>query len=288
MCRTSSACFGEASTGRRKAGPYQRTNTISVGLTSVNFVRMVAIMADSRRHFHHLYNPDHNPVIDSVHDNAVIQRVPVIQMVAVKCEKKEAHKELPNSQSDVTTDHSDTIVRNAVQNKVSVTVSDDDNVTNDITSSMLGVLFPHNPSDIQVYSQQFNLEFLENNFVSNLIGTVDTENIDTIAHEVPPITAERDILRDAVGGIVNDGPCLENKISERNNPPAKSVRKGRKRGRKLGYRSENSNADNALCGVCGEKVRIFQFYAVLGGYEITVLFESFIFYILYFEVNFTL
>ena len=151
------------------------------------------------------------------------------------------------------------VVTDKVQSEVFVTASDVHNVSNDISSSMLGVLFPHNPSDIQACSQQFNLEFLENNFVSNLIGTVDTENIDTIAHEVPPITAERDILRDAVGEIVNDCPCPDNKISEQNNSPAKSVRKGRKRGRKLGYRSENSNSDIALCGVCGAKVRIIQF-----------------------------
>ena len=56
-------------------------------------VKMVAIMADSGRDFHHLYNYDHKPVTDSMKDKAVIQRVPVIHMNIVKCEKKEAHRE---------------------------------------------------------------------------------------------------------------------------------------------------------------------------------------------------
>ena len=53
--------------------------------------------------------------------------------------------ELTINHSDATSDHCDTIVHN----EVSVTVSDDHNVTNYISCSMLGVLFPHNPSDIQ-------------------------------------------------------------------------------------------------------------------------------------------
>jgi hypothetical protein len=224
---------------------------------------MVAIMAESGRDFYHVFSHAHKPVTDSMNDNEVIQRVPVIHMVASKCEKKEAHREL--TPIHATTGHCNAVVTDnsitGVQSEVSVTVSVDNNVTND----MLGVLFPHNPSDIEAFGQQFNLEFLENNFVSNLIGAVDTENIEHIAHELHSRTSERDILSDAVGEIVNDAPSPENKISEHNYTQTKSLRKGRKRGRKLGYRSENSNADNALCGVCGEKERTILFACCFSG-----------------------
>ena len=115
--------------------------------------RMVAIMAESGRDFYHVFIHDHKPASDSMNDTEVIDRVPVIHINILKCEKKEAHSELTTSHSDATTDQCDTIVRNTVHKEVSDTVSDANNVTNYISSSMLGVLFPHNPSDIQAFSQ---------------------------------------------------------------------------------------------------------------------------------------
>ena len=95
---------------------------------------MVAIMAGCGKDFYHVFSHDHKHVRESMDDNAVIQRVPVIHMNILKCEKKEAHGELTNSLSDATTDHCDTVVTDkvitAVQSEMSVTVSDVNNVTN--------------------------------------------------------------------------------------------------------------------------------------------------------------
>ena len=64
-----------------------------------------------------------------------------------------------------------------------------------------------------------------------------------------PTNTTVDILSDAVAEIVNDTPIVIEYPTE-----VKTTQKGRKRGRKLGYRSANSNGDDAVCGVCGAKV----------------------------------
>ena len=118
---------------------------------------------------------------------------------------------------------------------------------------MLGTLIPHNPSDGEAFSHHFNLEYLEDSFVFNLIENAETDSADKADHMQSKNANKTDILSDALGDIVN-GIADENILSEQVNERVNTFRKGRKRGQKLGYRSKNTNDDNALCGVCGAKV----------------------------------
>ena len=95
-------------------------------------------------------------------------------------------------------------------------------------------------------SFNFNLELLEDNFEYELLET-----------ESPVKTDEctRDILSDAVSHIIDqEAPIDHHNHQHQIEKQSKTVEKGGKRGRKLGYRSENSNGENTVCGVCGAKV----------------------------------
>ena len=156
----------------------------------------------------------------------------------------------PSYQSESTSDDN-LVTQTGDTHEVSATLSEENTVHNDI--SLLGALFPHDPSDSEAFSQHFNLEYLDDSFVFNLIENTKTEDADSVGQAQPTTLHRRDILSDAVGEIGNeivDG----NVISEKFNQRVKTVQKGRRRGRKLEYRSENSNEDNTLCGVCGAKV----------------------------------
>ena len=112
-----------------------------------------------------------------------------------------------------------------------------DNNTPDISEispSLLGVWFPHHNTQTEAFSEQFNLELLEESLVYKTVENNDKQEI---------VNFKVDILSDAISEIVKDTSLGIEKIEK--------VRKGRKRGRKLGYRSENSNGDDAVCGVCG-------------------------------------
>ena len=89
----------------------------------------------AERYFQQVFSHNHKPVTDSMNDNVVIHRVPVIHINILKCEKKEAHRELTTSHSDATTDQYDTVVTDKVQSEVCVTVRDVNNATNDIFPS---------------------------------------------------------------------------------------------------------------------------------------------------------
>ena len=116
-------------------------------------------------------------------------------------------------------------------------ISSDSHDVSEIPLSLLGVLFPHHNTQTEAFSEQFNLELLEDSLVYDAVENDDKQEI---------LNIKVDILSDAISEIVKDTPIDIEK-------PEK-VRKGKKRGRKLGYRSENSNAENAVCGACGAKV----------------------------------
>ena len=89
------------------------------------------------------------------------------------------------------------------------------------------------------------MDFLEDNLDRDMF-----ENTSDIR-----IESTRDILSDAVSHIISNGPTVNSdNITELYHENSTKVWKGGKRGRKLGYRSENSNQENTLCGVCGAKV----------------------------------
>merc|ERR1712106_960768 len=111
---------------------------------------------------------------------------------------------------------------------------------------LVGSLFPQNPSDGEAFSHHFNLEYLEDSFVYNLIDNINTDKYDCVGYKQPTILDKRDILSDAVGEIVNGVPYADNISSDQMPKTVETVQKGRKRGIKLGYRSENSNDDHAL------------------------------------------
>ena len=95
-------------------------------------------------------------------------------------------------------------------------------------------MFPNQNTQTETLSEQFNLELLEDSLVYQNNDKQEILNIKV------------DILSDAISEIVKDTPIDTEKTEK--------VRKGRKRGRKLGYRSENSNGEDAVCRVCGAKV----------------------------------
>ena len=107
----------------------------------------------------------------------------------------------------------------------------------EINPSLLGVLFPNQNTHTDALSEQFNLELLEDSLIYHKVENNDKQDI---------LNIKVDILSDAISEIVKDSPIDIEKTEK--------VRKGRKRGRKLGYRSENSNGEDAVCGVCGAKV----------------------------------
>ena len=107
----------------------------------------------------------------------------------------------------------------------------------EINPSLLGVLFPNQNTHTEALSEQFNLELLEDSLIYHKVENNDKQDI---------LNIKVDILSDAISEIVKDSPIDIEKTEK--------VRKGRKRGRKLGYRSENSNGEDAVCGVCGAKV----------------------------------
>ena len=116
-------------------------------------------MADtSGRDYHYVYNTEECrkwPVPECKNVTQVIQRVPVIS--TLNCEKVESKRcdIITASHSYETATHSD---------YHSEATSDYSDANNDITTSLLGVLFPHNPSETDSSGQHYNLELLENNF----------------------------------------------------------------------------------------------------------------------------
>ena len=137
-----------------------------------------------------------------------------------------------------------------------------------------GALFPHNPTE----TVSFNLECLDSNFVSSLIESVETETENANPAKdchTNVIDVKSVIIREAQTAerIRNSAVCInvansdikatKECPSEHIVPLAKTRRRAKgstapynKRGRKLGYRSENSKDESAVCGVCGAKVII--------------------------------
>ena len=110
---------------------------------------------------------------------------------------------------------------------------------------MLGVLLPYNNSETEAFSEEFNLELLDDSFLA--VDNYQTDNIK------PTVNIRVDILSDTISEIVNDTSTINITSLKKD----KIVKKGRKRGRKPGYRSENSNRDDTVCGVCGDKVSTY-------------------------------
>ena len=118
--------------------------------------------------------------------------------------------------------------------EISIDIPDNDIPDiSEISPSLLGVLFPHHNNETEAFSEQFNLELLEDSLVCDKVEDNDKQDI---------LNIKVDILSDAISEIVKDTAVPD------------VGRPGRKRGRKLGYRSDNSNGEDALCGVCGDKV----------------------------------
>ena len=106
---------------------------------------------------------------------------------------------------------------------------------------MIATLFTQSQSDTEILTEHFNLDYLEDNLDHDMLENIADTSDDRTVYT-------RDILSDAVSHIINDNE------TEVHNENPKKVMKGGKRGRKFGYRSENSNKENTLCGVCGAKV----------------------------------
>ena len=248
---------------------------------------MVASFEDSKHHSDKYRRLNHHPQPSSglKNNNLDIQKVPVINIVHTKGEQNDKNVQTAITHSDVNADHSDVTIprsdaytithsdasitysdpttthsatspyrgRIANQNASEVTSSVSGYNLSDISPSILGSLFPNNPSDGEAFSQHFNLEYLEDSFVFNLIENTKTDDDDDVNQVQSIIMNKKDILSDALAEIVNETSDI---VSKKVNEGVKTIQKGRKRGRKLGYRSQNSNGDNALCGICGAKVRI--------------------------------
>ena len=105
------------------------------------------------------------------------------------------------------------------------------------------------------------------------LETVNDSQITASGAELPA-SVESDILSEAVGHIkydISSTSVVESDIKTDNERiRSRSQRKARgstrphnKRGRKLGYRSDNTKDDTAVCGVCGGKVRSkFFFFSI--------------------------
>ena len=142
-------------------------------------------------------------------------------------------------------------------------------------------LFPPNLNNTGHDNQEFNFELLDAQFESRLLAAPVTAEKAGNCSEKFSTTIDSDILNSVVSDILCDEQNLEygstqnSKYSDtigkqiRSDQPnlecasdkskdviSKPLRKGKKRGRKLGYRSETSNDDNAICGVCGAKVSL--------------------------------
>ena len=215
---------------------------------------MAVIMEDNAKS-----TDDHKVYSQPTSSSSVIQRVPVI--CSLKCKKKESnqHKAVAPL-GDVSAFSSDISMNHlyACTSETMVTFSDgvgyedakvQTNIVKDISYPVLGVHFPDNQNETDGFTLQFNLEFLESNFISSSI-----ESGEIVAVTGPFVSnTEEDIRqnKESMGDVECD--TKNNKIN--NSVPAKTFKNGRKRGRKLGYRSENTKDDFAHCGVCGGQVR---------------------------------
>jgi len=248
---------------------------------------------DSNHHSRQHSQEDKHPS-----EEHVVQRVSVIQRI--KCAK------IRTKQSDLPPD---------------ATHIDVPKATTDDHLAPTGDLFPINLSE----TVSFNLEFLDSNFVSSLIESVETENeyydppkicLNSANHvNFPEPDIKSDILDQAFGHIrftidstadyfesnkdlqitnlnVSDPAVSLNSnnvsemvntivstnvikeddktIKESQNNQSFPIRSGKrakgstgpynKRGRKLGYRSENTKDESAVCGVCGAKAGRHSYY----------------------------
>ena len=101
---------------------------------------------------------------------------------------------------------------------------------------MIATLFTQSQSDTEILTEHFNLDYLEDNLDHDMLENIADTSDDRTVYT-------RDILSDAVSHIINDNE------TEVHNEDSKKVVKGGKRGRKFGYRSENSNKENRLMNI---------------------------------------
>ena len=141
---------------------------------------------------------------------------------------------------------------------------EEDRGSTNISHPLLCVNIRNYQNEIDGYTLQFNLEFFESNYMSSVIKSA--ENV--TATEPAVSNTEKDIFSEVVSQITkesssdveSDNKNIRNILSDCNYLPSKTFKNGKKRGRKLGYRSENTKDEIAHCGVCGCQV-IFQFLA---------------------------
>ena len=210
---------------------------------------MVAVLMDSK-----VYN---QPTSSS----SVIQRVSVI--CSLKCEKKESNQPKAvaplGDVSAISSDISMSQLYASTSGKTDGLGYEDakvqTNIVKDIPYPVLGVQFPENQNETDGFTLQFNLEFLENNFMSSVIESEENVTVTKpfVSHTKEDILSKvgRQMNKESTGDVERD--TKNNRINH--SAQAKTLKNGKRRGRKLGYRSENTKDDLAKCGVFGGQVR---------------------------------
>ena len=221
---------------------------------------MIAVIMEDNTSIVDNYKVNNQPISLS----SVIQRVPVI------CSLKRERKESNQHTADVplTAVFSDLIKTlnqtNAHTSDTNVTFSEgmgsggdraSATIVKDFPSPTIGVNFPDNQTHTDGFTLEFNLEFLESNFMSSVMEYEENVSEQSFSQ------TEEDILSKIVRQINKESTGDEGRDSkiDCSNIRIKTFKSGRKRGRKLGYRSENTKDGFVQCGVCGGQVRfIFQ------------------------------
>ena len=214
------------------------------------------------------------------------KRVPVIQTVSSN--KKLNSPAAPNHEyssefENVSKPQDSKVMRS--DSNVGFSLVDVSMTSNRTTDRSTGFeLFPPNINNSENCNQEFDFELLDDQFETQLLAAPETAGKQEHCSEKFSTNIDGDILNSVVSKILTDEQHLElasihdNKSGDISSQPKRSdeqnlecasflgsynssdilskpLRKGKKRGRKLGYRSETSNDDNAICGVCGAKVR---------------------------------